>query len=54
MLKSIKLKNFRSFGNLEANFTTKSGRPKKLIMIYGENGSGKSNLMASILFLMII
>ncbi len=51
MLKSIKLKNFRSFGNLEANFTTKSGIPKKLIMIYGENGSGKSNLMASILFL---
>lgn len=51
MLKGIKLKNFRSFGNLEVNFTTKSQKPKKLIMIYGENGSGKSNLMGSILFL---
>lgn len=51
MLKGIKVKNFRSFGNLEVNFTTKSQKPKKLIMIYGENGSGKSNLMGSILFL---
>ncbi len=51
MLKTINLKNFRSFGNLEANFTKSSGIPKKLIMIYGENGSGKSNLISSILFL---
>ena len=51
MLKSIKLKNFKSFGNLEANFTMSSGKPKKLIMIYGENGSGKSNFISSIFFL---
>lgn len=51
MLKSIKLKNFRSFGNLEADFTMSSGKPKKLIMIYGENGSGKSNFISSISFL---
>ncbi len=51
MLKSIKLKNFRSFGNLEADFTMSSGKPKKLIMIYGENGSGKSNFISSIQFL---
>lgn len=51
MLKSIKLKNFKSFGNLEANFTMSSGKTKKLIMIYGENGSGKSNFISSIFFL---
>lgn len=51
MLKNIKLRNFRSFGNLDADFTMSSGKPKKLIMIYGENGSGKSNFISSILFL---
>lgn len=51
MLKAIKLKNFRSFGNLDADFTMNSGKPKKLIMIYGENGSGKSNFISSLLFL---
>ena len=51
MLKSIKLKNYKSFGNLEADFTTSLGKPKKLIMIYGENGSGKSNLISAFFFL---
>lgn len=51
MLKTIKLKNFRSFSDLDANFSMKSGKPKKLIMIYGENGSGKSNFISAILFL---
>lgn len=51
MLKTIKLKNFRSFGSLEADFTMTSAKPKKIIMIYGENGSGKSNFISSILFL---
>lgn len=51
MLKAIKLKNFRSFGSLDADFTMSSGKPKKLIMIYGENGSGKSNFISSIQFL---
>ncbi len=51
MLKKIKLTNFKSFGNLEADFTSTSDKPKKLIMIYGENGSGKSNFISSILFL---
>ncbi|MCI6014749.1 MAG: ATP-binding protein [Coprobacillus sp.] len=51
MLKKIKLKNYRSFGNLEADFTIGSGKAKKLVVIYGENGSGKSNFITSILFL---
>ena len=51
MLEKIKLTNFKSFGNLEADFTSSLNKPKKLIMIYGENGSGKSNFVSSILFL---
>ena len=51
MLKSINIKNFRSFSELNADFTSSNHKPKKLVMIYGENGSGKSNFMASIAFL---
>lgn len=51
MLEKIKLTNFKSFGNLEADFTSSLNKSKKLIMIYGENGSGKSNFVSSILFL---
>ena len=46
MIRYIKLKNYRSFTNLDFNLTGKNGRPLKLAIIYGENGSGKSNIIS--------
>lgn len=43
MFEYVKLKNFKSFGNVEFNLLDKKGNPKKLILIYGENGVGKSD-----------
>lgn len=51
MLSYIKLVNFKSFTNIMLDFRGKQGIPKKIAFIYGENGSGKSNLMYSMLFL---
>lgn len=51
MIKEIKLVNFSTFCNLEANFQVK-GKLLPLAFIYGENGSGKSSLVSSISFLM--
>lgn len=51
MIKNIILKNYKSFRNIYANFCDSGGKAKKLILIYGENGSGKSNLMSAINFL---
>lgn len=52
MFTYVKLKNFMSFK--EATFDFKNGKkgPKKFVSIYGENGSGKSNFVQSIDFLM--
>lgn len=47
MFRYIKLKNYKSLVNLEADFTGKRGTPKKMILIYGENGVGKSNLASA-------
>lgn len=51
MLSYIKLTNFKSFTNIMLDFRGKQGVPKKIAFIYGENGSGKSNLMYSMFFL---
>lgn len=51
MLSYIKLKNFKSFSDITFDLRGKNGTPKKIAFIYGENGSGKSNLMYSMLFL---
>jgi AAA15 family ATPase/GTPase len=51
MLSYIKLANFKSFSNIMFDLRGKEGKPKKIALIYGENGSGKSNLMYSMLFL---
>lgn len=45
MISFIKLKNFKSFDNVEFDFRETSTRIKKFISIYGENGSGKSNFV---------
>ena len=51
MLSYLRLKNFKSFSNIMLNLRGKQGQPKRMAYIYGENGSGKSNLMLSLLFL---
>ena len=45
MLKIIKAFNFRSFDKIEFNLWEKNNIAKKIAFIYGENGSGKQNLL---------
>lgn len=51
MFEYVKLKNFKSFKNVELNFLDRYNKPKKLILIYGENGIGKSNIASSFFML---
>ena len=51
MFTYVKLKNFMSFKNAEFNFKRGKRDVKKFAVIYGENGSGKSNFVNSISFL---
>ena len=51
MFTKIRLRNFRSFGDVELNLTTRNGSPKNLAIIFGENGAGKSNLMSAFVLL---
>lgn len=46
MFSYIKAKNFKSLGNIDVNLTNSKGKkskPKSMVILYGENGSGKSN-----------
>lgn len=45
MLMGIELKNFKSFVDLSVDFRESKTKAKKVVAVYGENGSGKSNLM---------
>jgi AAA15 family ATPase/GTPase len=40
----IKVKNFRLFKDMDFDFTEKVGKAKSVIIIYGENGAGKSSI----------
>lgn len=51
MFEYIKLKNYKSFGDVDFDLRDKKGNPKKFVLIFGENGIGKSNL-ASAFFLL--
>ena len=51
MFTKLKLKNYKSLINIELDLT-KQNVPKNLIIIYGENGIGKSNLTSVFLTLM--
>ena len=51
MFEYIKLKRFKSFGDVEFNLLDKKGNPKNMVLIYGENGAGKSNLASAFLLL---
>ncbi len=49
---NITLDNFKSFKHIELDVANKKGKEAKgLVCIYGENGSGKTNLINSMLFL---
>lgn len=47
MIRYIKLKNYKSLVNLTVDFMKTKTKPKNIILIYGENGIGKSNLANS-------
>jgi AAA15 family ATPase/GTPase len=51
LFKKIILDNFKSFRHIEFDLTGSNGNPLKYAFIYGENGSGKSNLIESFMFL---
>lgn len=51
MFEYIYLKNYKSFGEIRFDLTDKQGNPKKMILIYGENGIGKSNLASAFFML---
>ena len=51
MFEYIRLKNYKSFGDVDFNLLDKNKNPKKLILIFGENGIGKSNLASSFFML---
>ena len=45
MFTYVKLENYKSLVNLEVDLTSKKNTPKNLILIYGENGTGKTNFV---------
>lgn len=47
MIKYIKLANYKSLVDLNVDFMKTKTTPKKMALIYGENGVGKSNLVNS-------
>lgn len=51
MFTKVKLKNYKSLVDLEVDLKGTKNQPKPLIIIYGENGVGKSNFAASFLTL---
>ncbi|MBO4456729.1 MAG: AAA family ATPase [Butyrivibrio sp.] len=48
MIREIHLKNFKSFTDATFNFVGKNNNPKKLILLYGANGSGKTNFVEAL------
>ena len=51
MFEYVKLKNYKSFGNIAFNLLDRNNQPKKMVLIYGENGIGKSNLASAFFML---
>lgn len=51
MFKRIELDNYRSFTHAVLDLNGTGGVPKNYGLIYGENGSGKTNLIESVAFL---
>lgn len=53
MLRSMELENFQSFSRINLDLSGKNGSVKNHAFIYGENGSGKSNLINAIFLLKV-
>lgn len=51
MIRGLSLRNFMSFDDIVLDLTDKGGRPLAYASIFGENGSGKTNLVDSLMFL---
>ncbi len=51
MFEYIHLINFKSFGDVLFDLRDKKGNPKRMVLIYGENGIGKSNLASAFFML---
>lgn len=51
MFTYVKLKNYRSLDNVIFNLKETKDKVKKIAAVYGENGSGKTNLIRSFYFL---
>ena len=47
MIRYVKLTNYKSLVNLDVDFMKTKTTPKNLVLIYGENGIGKSNFANS-------
>ena len=47
MIRYVRLVNYKSLVNLHVDFMKTKNKPKKMALIYGENGIGKSNLATS-------
>ncbi|WP_020003840.1 AAA family ATPase [Brachyspira innocens] len=45
MFTYVKLKNYKSLVDFEVDLTSSKNNPKKMIIIYGENGAGKTNFI---------
>ncbi len=51
MFSSVELKNYKFFKNTTVSFKNKKGSVKPMILIYGDNGSGKTSFISSFTFL---
>lgn len=51
MFSSIELKNYKCFKDISVSFKNKKGSLKPTILIYGENGTGKTSFISSFSFL---
>lgn len=49
MITKVKWKNYKALGNLELDFTNATGEPYNTIVLAGENGTGKTTVLESIL-----
>lgn len=47
-LKKLSLKNFKGFDDLELSFEGDKGKVRKLTLLLGQNGTGKSNMLKAI------
>lgn len=47
MFTYVKLKNYKSLVDFEVDLTDSKNNPKKMVIIYGENGAGKTNFINS-------